>query len=367
MKIAINTLGPSRIKVGIGNYIVNLVNGLQNLDKNNRYLIFVAEKNKDMFEKAENFRFRKIGFFSGNRILRIVWEQIILPFTLLINKVDVLHSPGFVSPIFKTTKQILTIHDMTFFTHPQFHLKSKIRYFQKMIPVSAKKADMLVVDSENTKQDIINILKINPEKIKTVYLGTNFKKQTKAKEWITQKYGIIAPFILFAGMLEPRKNIPNLIRAFAGLAPEISHSLVIVGKNGWVFEEIFELVERLNLKERIIFTGYIPDDDLQYFYSAADCFVYPSYYEGFGIPVIEAMACGCPVITSNNSSLKEIAGDAALLINNPDNASEIAKKIKKIILNKRLRETLNQKGLKKIKEFSWKKTAEKTLEAYKCA
>lgn len=365
MKIAINTLGPSKVKVGIGNYVVSLVNWLQKTDKENEYLIFVGKENEHFFKKAKNFKFHNIGVFNKNWLIRIIWEQLLLPSILRRKKIDILHSPGFVSPILKNTKQIVTIHDMTFFTHSHFHLSSKVKYFGKLIPISIQRADMVITDSESTKKDIIKLLKTDSNKIKTVHLGTDFKPKIGAQTWIRQKYKIKSPFVLYTGTIEPRKNIANLIRAYAKIASKIKQQLVIVGKKGWMYDEVFELVEKLGLKERVIFAGYIPDKDLESFYSAADLFIYPSYYEGFGIPVVEAMACGCPVITSNNSSLSEIASGAALLINNPDDIDEIARKMQRVILNKKLQKTLKQKGFARSKVFSWEKTAEKTLRAYK--
>lgn len=364
MKIAINGLGPSKIKMGIGVYVVNLVKELQNLDKKNKYLLFVGNENQNLFKQNSNFILYNIGIFNTYRLLRVFWEQFVMPFVLLKEGVQILHSPSFVSPILKTTKQVLTIHDLTFFTHPQYHLASKVRYFRNMIPISTKMADIIIADSENTKQDIIKVLGVDPNKIKTIYLGTNFRKQKNAKKWIWQKYGINQPFILFVGMLEPRKNIPNLIRAFAQLAPKIKHKLVIVGKKGWRFIDIFRLVKELDLKERVIFTGYVPDKDLEYFYSAAECFVYPSYYEGFGIPIIEAMACECPVVTSNNSSLKEITDNLLLSIKNPNHPNEISKRIFKVLKSRSLHKQLKRSGLRKVRDFNWRNTANETLKTY---
>lgn len=366
MKIAINTLGSSKIKVGIGNYVVNLVNELQKLDFENDYLILVGRENRGLFAKSKNFKFVTVWFWNQNKLLRIFWEQLILPFRLLIHRIDILHSPGFVSPILKTTKQIITIHDMTFFTHPNYHLKSKVKYFQNMIPISAKNANWILTDSENTKKDVVEILGTDQTKIKTVYFGTNFKFLKGSSKFIKQKYKLNCPFILFVGMIEPRKNIFNLIRAFSKISSKIKHKLVIVGKKGWMYDEIFELVEKLTLREKVIFTDYVSDKYLEYFYSAADLFIYPSYYEGFGIPVIEAMACGCPVITSNNSCLSEIAKNAAVLINNPDDTEEIAQKIKRVLFSSIVKQNLSKKGLTRAKDFSWQKTAAKTLEVYKC-
>ena len=254
---------------------------------------------------------------------------------------------------------------MTFFTHPQYHQWIKTMYFRLFIPSSLKKADMVLAISENTKKDIVTIAKLNEKKIATTYLGVDsyFVPNTgKESLAVLRKWGIMQPYILFVGMLEPRKNIVGLLKAFSLLSKK-SHILVIVGKKGWMYDDIFSYVKKLRLENHVLFTGYVPDEELPALYSSATCFVYPSFYEGFGIPVIEAMACGCPVITAENSSLKEIVGNAALLVD-PNNISQIAESMEKILDNKKEREAKRKAGLQQAKKYKWSIFANKTKEAY---
>lgn len=365
MRIAINTLGSSSLKVGVGNYVIHLVHELAKIDKQNQYYIIANKKNARFFStKNPALKILITPNYTAIKPLRILWEQLLLPFIIKKNEINLLHSPGFIAPLIKTSASIVTIHDMTFFSHPQCHTRFKRAYFTTLIPHTIRNADAISADSENTKQDIIAHLATTPSKIHTIHLGidTNFQPLDKksAQQTLQKKYNLNKPFILFVGMIEPRKNLNRLIDAYVSL--KTATQLVIVGKKGWHMDSFFKKIKDLRTKE-IVLTGYVPDEDLPFFYTAADAFVYPSLYEGFGLPVIEAMACGCPVVTSNNSSLKEIAEEAALLIN-PENTQELADAMKKIIHDKQLRKTLIQKGLKQAQQFTWKKTAEKTLELY---
>lgn len=367
MKIAINTLGPSSLKTGIGNYVVNLVNWLARLDTINEYCILSNESNSAFFDvKNKNFHTIVLPKYTKIKILRIFWEQLRLPFLLKKMNIDLLHSPGFVAPLIKTTKSVVTIHDMTFFSHQEKHTKSKVWYFKNMIPLSAKRADAIIADSDNTKKEISKYLEIPRSKITTVYLGVSkeFKQINKknARAILRKKYSIENKFILFVGMIEPRKNLLKLVDAFLHIKVPLL-KLVIVGQKGWHTKELFETIKELNLENEVLFPGYVPDGDLVLFYNAAEVFVYPSLYEGFGIPVLEAMACGCPVVTSNVSSLPEIAENAALLVN-PLNVNELAKSVHKILKDSTIRDALINRGLRRAKEFTWDKTAHKTLDVY---
>ena len=367
MKIAINTLGPSKLKAGIGNYVVNLVHELARIDGRNEYLILANEDN------AQHFRFRNKNFttfvlpsYTKNRVLRILWEQIRLPKFLKKHNVNILHSPGFVAPLRKTTKSVVTVHDMTFFSHPEHHTRWKQMYFRRMIPKSVEKADAVIADSENTKQEIIRYLKTDKNKITTVHLGVgkHFKTGDKkpAQQFLRKKYHIKHNFILFVGTIEPRKNLTRLVEAFLYVKNK-GLKLVIVGEKGWKMDSFFKMIDELELKEEVIFTGYVQDTDLVRFYQAAEIFVYPSLYEGFGIPVIEAMACGCPVLTSNISSLKEIAERSAILVN-PTYTKAITKAIQKLLKDSPQKRALIHEGIIRAQHLTWEKTAKKTLEVY---
>ena len=365
----------------MGKYIVELVNRVPKNDPENEYIIYVSSANKHFFNYSnisniskfsktslQNVKLKQVlGIFS-NPILKIFWEQVILPFSLWKEKIDVYHAPGFALPFIhiKKMKNIVTIADMTFFSHAMYHTFLKKMYFKQVIPYSLKKAEKIITISENTKLDILKEFSISEKKIEPIYLGVDEIFSPREKEIcisILKKYGVEQPYILFVGMLEPRKNIPGLINAFAALENK-NQKLVIVGKKGWLYEKIFAQVKKLNIENEVRFTGYVPDEDLPFFYSSATCFVYPSFYEGFGIPILEAMACGCPVITSKNSSMQEIAGDAALLIN-PNSVESITKAMERIMQSPKIQHELKEKAQKQAKKFNWDIMALKTIEVYK--
>lgn len=363
MKIVINALGPSKVKAGIGNYLSNLINKLSIVDKKNKYIIFASSENKIFYKtQNKNFFIIDIGFWGRNNLLRIFWEQLILPVKLLEHKADILFSPGFVCPLIKAVKYITVIHDMTFFSHPQVHTFFKKLYFPFMIKRSVKRSEKIIAISYNTKKEIIKYIKIPPEKIVVTHLSANkFSKSNiiDEKKFLLEKYKIKSDFLLFVGMIEPRKNLDLIIEAFKKFSDK-TIKLVIVGKKGWMVDDLFEKIKLKNLDEQIIFTGFVPDNELEIFYKTAKVFLYPSLYEGFGIPVLEAMTTGCPVITSNISSLPEVAGDAAILID-PENSEELSDAVNKLINDVKIREELVKKGFENTKKFSWKKTAKQTL------
>lgn len=374
MRIAINTLALYQTKVGMGRYIVELVNRVPVLDMENNYLIYISAENKKFFTiKSRNVILKEVPKMFTLPILKIVWEQSILPLLLVKEKINLYHAPGFVLPVLKSkkTKYVVTIADMTFFTHPEHHLQKKTYYFRALIHYSLKGADKIITISENTKNDILSLFPISPQKIRAIHLAADdiFTDRTrvvvKQENEILQKYNIQKPYLLFVGMLEPRKNITGIFHAFEMLDEQHKKEikLVIVGEKGWMYQHIFNYVTEHKLENNVIFTGYVPDDELPVLYKNAICFLYPSFYEGFGIPIIEAMASGCPVITSNTSSLKEIAGNAAVLVE-PNDTNAINKAIVEIITNKKKREELRIKGKKQAKNFSWQTMAEKTKEVY---
>lgn len=369
MNIAINTLSLYKTKAGMGRYIRELVNRLPALDPQHTYYLYISQKNKKYFNFEEkNVVVKTLSRFWSVHFLKLLWEQFFLPFSLWKHDIQLYHSTGFTLPFFKQkkTKYVVTIADMTFFSHPEYHLWWKVLYFRYMIPRALKKADTIITISDNTKNDILKMTNIPPEKIKTIYLGVDRQfsplNRSVCKK-IGEKYNIKTPYILFVGMLEPRKNIIGLLHAYALLKDKKGHELVIVGKKGWKCDEIFDTVKELGLQTVVRFLGYVPDEDLPALYSAATCFVYPSFYEGFGIPILEAMACGCPVITSNNSSMKEIAGNAALLID-PANKEEIKEAMELILSHKKEQQRRRRAGLLQVKKFCWETMAKQTKELY---
>ena len=435
MRIALNTLALHRIKAGMGNYIYQLVHQLAKLDKENDYLIYISKKNKHFFADIQqpNFFFITVPSLLSTPTTKIIWEQFILPFSLLRHNIDVYHALGFaqsflgvflgkVRGIFgKPLQSFVTIADMTFHTHHEYHTFLKALYFRLMIPLSVRISDTIITISNSTKKDLLSLVQIPEKKVHTIYLAAdtcflplrkkkdNGKKEKgddgkeekrddkkeegiKGGEWrrekleekkeredegereaekkVMEKYHIEHPFILFVGVLEPRKNVVGLLRAFAELLREnrrlCKYRLVLVGEKGWHYQSIFDEVRQLHLENHVVFTGFVSDEDLVLFYNTAAVFVYPSFYEGFGIPVLEAMQCGCPVITSKNSSLSEIASkekDAACFVD-PHDMKSITAALHKILNEKPYRQLLIKQGWKNTKHFSWEVMTQEMLNLY---
>ncbi len=351
---------------GIGKYVLELVKGLAKVDTTNKYTLY-EYGHTQVVKPAENKNITYVvpSFYSSSRTMRIFWEQFFFPWYLKKNRIDIFHGPSFMLPVINSCKSIITVHDLTFIRYPEsFTISTKI-YYWLFFKRSLKNANMIIADSEATKKDIIKYFNIHPRKIEIIYLGVDDKfKVIKNKSLIVnvrKKYKLPESFFLFTGVLSPRKNIEGALRAFSSL--KTKHKFVVVGAKGWLYKSIFDIVEKLKINEKVIFTGYIDADDLHLVYNAAEALVFPSFYEGFGLPILEAMACGCPVITSNISSMPEVAGDAAILVN-PRNIEQISVAMKTIVTNRAMKIQLIKKGLIQAKKFTWEKTAKETKALY---
>ena len=369
MRIGIDATALPLQLVGAGNYIVNLTNALLRVDTANEYILFVKPIHRALFEADERVQIVPVALAS--RIQRIVWEQTALPRLARQCRLNVLHSPHYTMPLTLGCASVVTFHDMTFFLYPAMHKLYKRVFFRAMIHLSARYANAIIADSESTRQDIVRMLRLDAAKVTTVTLGVSASYHpigdAAALEKIKSKYRLPDKFVLYIGVLEPRKNLPTLVRAFKTLTERGgAHTLVIVGRKGWMYDELFRTIASLGLAERVIFTGYAPEEDLPLLYNAADVFVYPSFYEGFGLPVLEAMACGAPVITSNISSMPEIVGNAGILVN-PYHADELADAMLRLIQNGDLRKRLARRGIERAKSFSWERAAQTTLAVYEHA
>jgi glycosyltransferase involved in cell wall biosynthesis len=271
-------------------------------------------------------------------------------------------------PAIMPCKSVVTFHDMTFFLFPELHTRAKRIFFPFAIRQSARHADALVTISDNTRRDAIRILGIPPERIFSTPLGISedfrpIDDPARLEEG-RRLYQLPAEFILYVGLIEPRKNVPLLLRAYARLVKQGDPPpLVLVGRKGWMYEQVFQLVEQLNLKERVHFEGYIPAENLPIVYNLAQLFVYPSTYEGFGFPPLEAMACGTPVITTAISAMQDNVGAAGLLIPPQDEAA-LTQAIATLLSDQPLRERLSLAGRQRAAEFTWERTAEQTLKVY---
>jgi glycosyltransferase involved in cell wall biosynthesis len=368
--IGINATVISAQYAGAGAYAFNLVKQLAAIDKDHRYIVFA---NADMVRQwnihSGNFLFVPVSI--KRPLLRMIWEQLILPLHIKKYRITIMHCPHYSVPVFGNCTKVVTFHDVSLITMPHLHLTSKHWFFSKMMAWASHHAKAIIAVSQSTKNDVAKLFDIDLRAIHVVHEACNTSfmpiQDKLAVQRICTKYGIPAgEFILFVGMLEPRKNIVTLLRAYKTMLQKgLKLLLVIAGRKGWMYDDIYKTVKELSLENQVVFTGYVDDIDLPFIYNGATCFVYPSLYEGFGIPVLEAMACGVPVITSNVSSMPEIAGDAALLVD-PIDADGLCTAMCKLIEDNVLRHTLGEKGIARARDFSWEKMARETVTVYDC-
>lgn len=307
-----------------------------------------------------------------NRWLTIGWHRARLPIPVEVfaGNHDLYHASDFVLPPVRKARTLLTVHDLSFLTVPQCADASLRSYLSDVVPRSVARADHILADSQATKDDLIRLLNTPAEKVTVVTPGVDarFAPVDDFVELgrVRERYRIgDKPFVLGVGTLEPRKNWPALVRAWTILrqTTPLPHRLVIAGGKGWLTNEIFAAIDESPLREDIVLAGFVGDADLSALYSAADVFAFPSLYEGFGIPVLEALACGTPVVCANNSSLPEAAGDAALLID-AQNERDLATALQQLIEDQTLRETLRARGLQHAARFTWRHSAETLWRTY---
>jgi len=365
-------------RTGIEEYTINLLSNMLCLDKNIKFKLFYNGREKAElkydFLKLPNVELKE--FQIPNRILDMSFRFLDFPkIDEFLGGADVFFSPHiFSSAVSKKCKTVVTFHDLSFASHPEFYSAGKNYWHFSMNPKNqAKKADKIIAVSKSTKDDLVNIYKINPGKIEVIYSGISLESRILNLESripeVKKKYNLPDHYILYLGTLEPRKNIISLIKAFETLNSKFKiqnskFKLVVAGSKGWLYKDILEAAKKSAFKNDIIFTGFIGDEDKAVLYSLADLFVYPSFYEGFGFPPLEAMSYGTPVITSDFSSLPEAVGDAAIMVN-PYNPNELAKAMELVLGDEKLRDFLVKKGFERIKKFSWHKCAGETLNILK--
>ncbi len=375
MRIAIDYTAAIRQGAGIGNYVRNLVDAMLAQDPRNQYTLLTSGHPTPghPFPKADNVRGRSI--IIPDRYLNILWYRWRLPLhaTLFTGMVDIYHGPDFVlPPINGKVRKVVTVHDLAFLEHPEYAIPQLAAYLNKVVPEAVASADVVATVSQATSQTLIEYFKTPREKITIIPNGIRsyFRRITDPILLAATRYkfGLKHPLVLGVGTLEPRKNHPGLIKAFhkaqsAATKKQRPAMLALAGGPGWLYDETQQLIAKLKLENKVRFLGRVTELELITLYSMADVFVFPSFYEGFGVPPIEAMACGAPVITSNSSSLPEVVGDAALLID-PHNTGELARAILQVLENEQLRDELCQKGYARAQHFTWPKSASKMLSVY---
>ena len=403
MKIGIDCrtiLNPQKGEAaGVGHYTYQLVRHLIKLDKKNEYILFfdrrIREKKMTKFLQP-NVRVKFFPFVQYKNFLPFAYSHLLISSFLAREKLDLYHSPILHLPLSYFGPSVVTAHDLAIYKYPRLFPKGQYLSTKVLVPQALKRAKKIIAVSKSTKKDLQDLFKISEKKIKVVHNGLDerfFNNTTKQEiKRIKNKYNILGDYVLFLGTLEPRKNVERLIEAFEllhlslrGENRRIRHlaeeamsddtisqnsknqnlQLVIAGKKGWGVGKILKRISRSFRKKDIILTDYIEAEDLNTLLAGAKVFVFPSLYEGFGMPVTEAMSKGVPVITSKNAgSLEEISANAALFID-PYKPKEVAKTIKRILSDSRLAQELSEKGLARARNFSWDKCAQETLEVYK--
>jgi len=352
---------------GNESYAVNLIEALAEIDSVNNYTIYVTTKEaRDRFSNRwSNFRVRST--LPHTSLIRI---PLTLSAELRKHPVDVLHVQ-FTAPPFCPCPVVVSIHDLSFEHLPQTFRRHSRTQLQLTVRHSARRAARILSLSQHTRRDIIDTYGIEPKKIEAIPLAApdHFGAITDNRELqrVRHIYGIDGDYILSVGSIQPRKNLARLIKAYASLRGNCSADklpkLVLVGKRAWLYDETLRTLDEMGVKDTVVLTGYVPEADLPALYSSALCFVYPSYFEGFGLPPLEAMKCGAPVIVGNRTSLPEVVGDAGLTVD-PFDVDAIGGAIRRLMDDSSLRKELSRKGQERAKAFNWRETARQTLRVY---
>jgi glycosyltransferase involved in cell wall biosynthesis len=355
MRIGINAaLQSARLgyrQTGISRYISELVDGLHEVKHPEDRLIMLGQR---------------LGSLQDSPLFRIAWEQTGMAATIAAQRLDVFHGPISVVPVAMLVPSVVTVHDLAFLKFPDQIPAKRRNWLIAGTRASARKAAKIITVSGSTRTDLLEWLNIPEDKVQAIPLAISphvKRVSGTSLDVFRMKWNVDHPFILAVGTLEPRKNLPTLLRAFAKIKDDIPHQLVLVGPEGWLTGELKATLDELALGDRVRLTGFVSDEELGGWYSAADLFAFPSYYEGFGLPSIEAMHCGAPVLASNTSSFPEVVGDAGVLIP-PTDIDTWAEAMRDLLRDEARRDNLREKGLVRAEAFSWRRTAQETYDIY---
>jgi glycosyltransferase involved in cell wall biosynthesis len=364
---------------GVGRYAYNIIKNVLAVDHTNtfeidRFNFLNRERYPEILPELlrhGNISLKECHYLHYGITARQPWVHYFFSYnTCFRSFADIYHFFGFIIPEKIKGKTIATIHDMSYMLYPETLSKANYAILRKNLVRSGNDADIIVTVSDNGKKEIAEHLNISPDKIYVVYNAVDHtlffpRKHEEAKKLLHVKYNISGDYLLYLGTLEPRKNIISLIKAYRIFSNRNKDvKLVIAGQKGWKYDEIYNAVNELSLMDRVIFTGYLKDEDIPALYSAAEAFIFPSLYEGFGIPPLEAMACGIPVITSNTSSLPEVMGDAGILTD-PRSIEGLAYEMDRLVNDDCLKKDLSKKGIIRAGKFSWQDSAERVLNIYR--
>ncbi|SNB46598.1 glycosyltransferase family 1 protein [Geobacter sp. DSM 9736] len=364
MRIAIDASTIST-QGGPRTYVLGLLDALLRLDRENEYVVFYNDP-------------AHLGRFSGaieevlpgkKPLSRLFREHVLLPLACRRHRVDILHCPKSAIPLFSPCPVVVTLHDLIPLKHPETEKFAARVYWRLQIPIAARRSDFIITDSEHARREIMEDFGVPAGKIEAVMLGFDPAMDGGAAEdgaAVRQRYHLPDKYILYVGTIQPRKNLDTLIEAFARLRKEgeVREKLVIVGRKGWLYDRLFARITELGLEEEIVFTGFIPDEDLPHIYRGANVFVYISLFEGFGLPPLEAMACGVPVITSDTTSLPEVVGDAGIALP-PTDVEGVALAIRRVLTDAGTASRMRERGVERARLFSWDAAAQRTLSLYR--
>ena len=357
---------------GISWYIYHLLQHLPESGDGFRYTAFTGERR---WTPVQGMAAALTRWPTQGPLGRIVWEQLAQPYALASRRVDLVHSPAYVLPAAWSGPSVVTILDLSFMLFPERFRPLNRLYLNLFTRLSARRADRVIAISESTRRDAIRLLGLNADKVQTVYCGVDAFFQPLDRQVIEayrQRQGLPDTFILFLGTIEPRKNVEGVIDAYHQLTQQWVASdgtlpnLVIGGARGWYYEEVYRKVQQLELDSRVHFVGYVPAEDMALLYNAARAFIYPSFYEGFGLPVLEAMACGTAIVTSNTSSLPEVIGDAGLKVD-PENTEQLGAALHQLLTDHEMREKFQAHARQRAAGFTWNRTAQDTVAVYRQA
>ena len=375
MRICIDLSPAVHHRAGIGRYAQELTAALLQIATKNEYIAFYNCSAQVQIEPPlDSIPHLPLGLPDKPWRLRVLLAQLLhRSQDNLFRGVDLFHATDHLLPSLSHVRSVFTLHDLTFRLYSQAHNVWNRWFLSLMMPRFLRTADAIVADSACTQRDAARLYRVDIARVNVIYPGVSVHfrpADPQVVQAIRKKYGLPERFILYVGTIEPRKNLTALLEAFrhllatcSPLPATCSLRLVIVGKKGWLYEGVFRRLRELGLEDRVHFTGYVPDGDLPALYSAASVFVFPSLYEGFGLPVLEAMACGTPVIASNTSSLPEVVGEAGLLVN-PHDIHTLVAALKRVLADEHLRAEMKAQGLERAQAFTWERTARETLRVY---
>lgn len=367
MRIGLDGVPLAHQKTGVGHYTFELAQALASLAPADEFEIVSPAPFADMETEplAANLRLVNLGIPGWKRR---GWWSITLPRYCSQAGFSLFHGTNFDLPYWTKCPTVLTIHDLSLLLFSDTHEKRLVRRARVKLPLIARKAKAIITPSETVKNEVCEHLGIAADKVFAIpeaARGSFYRASPAETAAVRERLGVESDFILFVGTVEPRKNVLNLVRAFEELAQgdSLRVQLVIAGERGWLLNDLNTCLASSPIKERVLFTGHLSDDELRALYSSCKLFVYPSLYEGFGLPLLEAMACGAPVITSNVPSIVETVGDVARLVS-PNDVHDIAQGIKRLIENAEERERRSTAGIQHAQKFSWQRAATATLEVY---